>query len=202
MTQNPCPRHPKTDIFGLVKTLKNHCFYYGLGTLGRPRSDVLAIKTAIVASTAQPTPKNRENVGQVVPKVAKTPKMDPRGGVDEVTFSTFFHQFSFLGPLGAPGGPEVRFLIDLDRFWATLARFRNDFWITFPRFFDPASTWEPRPSDRSIHRAIDFSSIFHPCLADFYRGGNSPGCHNDPRSIDPSITRPRHGGGFAAGSWI
>ena len=105
------------------------------------------------------------------PRSQKLRKWTPGGGVDEVTFSTFFHQFSFLGPLGAPGGPEVRFLIDLDRFWATLARFRNDFWITFPRFFDPASTWEPRPSDRSIHRAIDFSSIFYPCLADFFRYG-------------------------------
>jgi len=79
MTQNPCPRHPKTDISGLVKTLKNHCFYCGLGTLGRPRSDVLAIKTAIVAPTAQRTPKNRENVGQVLAKVAQRSQNGARG---------------------------------------------------------------------------------------------------------------------------
>ena len=82
MTQNPCPRHPKTDIFGLVKTLKNHCFSYGFGTFGRPRSDVLASKTALVEPTAQRPPKNRENVDQVVPKVAQRSQNGARKGRD------------------------------------------------------------------------------------------------------------------------
>ena len=79
MTQNPSPRHPKTDNFGLMKSLKNNCFYCGLGTLGSPRSDVLAIKRAIVAPTAQRTPKNRENVGQVLAKVAQRSQNGARG---------------------------------------------------------------------------------------------------------------------------
>ena len=117
MTQNLSPRHPKIDIFEFVKTLKNHCFYCGLGTLGRPRSDVLAIKTAIVAPTAHRTPKNGENVGQVVPKVAQRSQNGARGGVSLSTFRTIFRQFPSSGPLDASGGSRGAFF---DDFWSIL----------------------------------------------------------------------------------
>ena len=80
MTKNPGPGRPKTAICDFVKTLENHCFYCALGTLGRPRSDVLATKKAIVAPTAQRTPEKGENVGQVVPKVTQRSQNGVREG--------------------------------------------------------------------------------------------------------------------------
>ena len=76
------------------------------------------------------------------PGARKLRKWTPGGGVDEVTFLTFFHQFSVLGPLGAPGGPRGTILPVFYRFL-----------IDFGTFFG------------------DFSSIFHPCLAEFFRCG-------------------------------
>ena len=84
--------HPKSDFLRKVKTLEHMRFYYGLGTLGRPGVDVLAIKTAIVAPTTDRTPKNGENVGPKAPKVAQVSPNGASGGVRERTFSTIFHQ--------------------------------------------------------------------------------------------------------------
>ena len=78
--QNPSPRHPESNFLRKVKTLENISFYCGLGTLGRPGVDVLAIKTAIVAPTTDRTPKNGENVGPKAPKVAQVSPNGARGG--------------------------------------------------------------------------------------------------------------------------
>jgi hypothetical protein len=66
-----------------VKTHQNHSIYYGLATFGRPLSDTLAIKTAIVEQTINFSPQNGENVGLVVPNVAQVSQngclgQDPR----------------------------------------------------------------------------------------------------------------------------
>ena len=70
-TSNLSSGSPKSDIFGLLKTIKNHWFYWCLSTLGHLGSDVWPIKTAIVSPTALRTPKNRGLVGKVVPKVTQ-----------------------------------------------------------------------------------------------------------------------------------
>ncbi len=40
--------HLKSDFSEKVKTIKNRCFYSGLGTLGCPLPDIFTIKLAIV----------------------------------------------------------------------------------------------------------------------------------------------------------
>ena len=126
--QNPSPMHPKSDFLRKVKTLENIVFYYGLGTMGRPGVDVLAIKTAIVAPTTDRTPKNGENVGPKAPKVAQVSPNGAPGGVRERTFSTIFHQFPSSGPLGTAGVPETRFFVVWDLFLLILGCFRHYFW--------------------------------------------------------------------------
>ena len=46
--QNRSQSHLKSDFSEKVKTIKNHCFYSGLGTLGCPLPDIFTIKMAIV----------------------------------------------------------------------------------------------------------------------------------------------------------
>ena len=115
-----------------MKTLENICFYYGLGTLGRPGVDVLAIKTAIVAPTTDRTPKNGENVGPKAPKVAE---MSPNGAPGGRYTNALFRQFSVnFRPraLWAPrGGPGTRFFVVWDNFLSILGRLGQDFWATF-----------------------------------------------------------------------
>ncbi len=126
-TQNPSPRHPKSSFSGIVKTIKNQCFYYGLGTFGRPRVDVLAIKTAIVAPTIHMTPKTGENVGPGSPNVAKvSPNRPPGGGSAKSVFRPFSINFRPRVPWAPRGVAEVRFLIVLAMFRSLWERFSDD----------------------------------------------------------------------------
>ncbi len=111
-TQNPPPRDPKSSFSGIVKTIKNHWLYYGLGTFGRPRVDVLAIKTAIVGPTTHMTPQNGENVGPGSPNVAQvSPNGPPGGGYTKSVFRPFSINFRPRVPWAPRGVAEVRFLM-------------------------------------------------------------------------------------------
>ena len=120
MTQNPCPRHPKSNLFGRVKTLKNRCFYCGLGTLGGPGVDVFIVKTAIVAPTAHRTPQNGENGGPMAPKVAQASPNGARGGGITIHFLTFFRPETPNGARTLPSRPRVPIFTD---FWSILGGF-------------------------------------------------------------------------------
>ena len=91
------------------------------------------------------------------------PKRPPGGGAREDTFSIIFHQFSSSTPLGARSVPEVRFLTVLGRCRSIWERF-----------------W------------VDLGSIFGDCSSILDRGGNRPGCHNDPRRPEKGPQHPRN----------
>ena len=137
-----------------MKTLKNRCFYCGLATLGRLGVNALAAKTAIVAPTAHWTPKNRENDGPMTPKVGFWPRMEPRGGGQKVTFSTFFHPRTPRAPRRVPEG---RFLTVWGRFgsiwrpfWDDFERILGHFSLIFRRFWN-----RHRANNQSLERSID-----------------------------------------------
>ena len=92
-----------------MKTLTNISFYYSSGTLGRPRRDGLAIKTAIVAPTTHPTPKNGENCGPMAPEVAQVATNGvPEGRYTNALFRPIFGKFPQSGQSGPQGGQGLQ----------------------------------------------------------------------------------------------
>jgi len=159
-----------------VKTLKNHCFYCGLETLGRPRSDVWRIKTAIVAQTPHRTPKNGENVSPVVPKVAQRSQNGARGGGHDVTFSIIFPKCPSSGPLGTPGGSRGAFF---DGFWSILV----DLGVIFSAF---SSQFALFPwIDRSAFRSKFVNRSIAPSMERFQKSIHQ----STNQSINPSINQ-------------
>ena len=104
---NPPPRHPKSNFLRKMRTLENISFYCGFGTLGRPGVDFRAVKTAIVAPTTHPTPKNGENCGPMAPEVAQVaPNGVPEGRHTNALFRPIFGKFPQSGQSGPQGGPR------------------------------------------------------------------------------------------------
>ena len=91
--------------------------------------DVLAIKTAIVAPTTDPTPKNGEHVGPKAPKVAQVSPNGAPGGDTRTHFFDNFPSISVLGPSGHPGGGR-------DPILGGLGQLFLDFGVLLARFLD------------------------------------------------------------------